>query len=1237
MFLKLRKVLIFLVAIAIFNGGFLAMFANPQKAKAEPNSSCQNKNSYYPQAPDLAKGQIQITPTKNSAGQVNLNWKIIVSDPSVLQSPSYFELIMYRSEGTSQLTQYTEPDNGGQYMNRSLSSFSGTKITGNYTDTKVTAEKTYNYQIQIHMVLSSEPIDVCSPVSSIILSSTTPVDNTVPPCPTDIQMQPKIGTASITWKWAWPAKPDAKPTFKIMRSNRAGNGQYEVVTDNDGSNTDMKADVSVDPDFGGDFKVVAVVNGKESTGCTVIPFNMAAGTENQWEMDCGLTTNVFSSISLSWWVGQTLCGVIQGLGFLSQWLIDGLFKGVFDAYNHSNINGLALTTNIFTIPKAYAATSDNPTLSNAFINNPSVNSWSWVIGIWKFVLTLTDLFLVVILLFLGIVNILHIQYDTYAIKKMLPLLIIGVILANFSLLIMRMLIDSSNILTNSFMDGSPGTMVHDLITATKFGKATDHGFFTGFKDGWSAVGILLLGVIFAFFVTAAFLILGVMFYIRYAAILLLGIAAPLAFVAMAFPPTQSLFKQWWSWATKFIYMKPIAMFLLYVALRIKLGSPSDPNGGAITSLVGWFIIVILVYFAIIIPWKLGGAVMSAWGGAMGSIFGTKKGGWARKPVEDWANKKKDIAKGALATRFGNTRLGQFLDRGRKFDDMRLEDYKTRRENQMSDRAAEIKARDERFERTTHEANRTKSRLETRENLNMNTILNGGEAEALKEEEIDLVNAKGDVEQTLANAERGVREGRGHGQNLREAEVARAKSQVDIEKEERDEDIKEGILNNLTAAQISEITGLNIADSTPINVKSRYLEQANRLNLVKERASKRATQDVQIVAERDSRNNNDLRQTMQELLDANRGIDSTYNLDGTLTAPGTTERVSWTQARESAEQLRYRATTAEGAERTRLEAAAQYFDQQAETFQAANATYDATMVTDLDNAAINHEAQANAAEATLRAANPAATAQEIAQVRAPHEARADQAMNASRLIRTRLGQQIDYQNYLTNNLAGRRQKIINPDIADEIHTQVISNPAPSLYQDILDNRPVGSGEARTNQQGIYHVLNGRMNEVDEAGARAAMIQIGAIHDVMKTARHGDSKGLNQIEGFMQVMAGAGRPNFKVTAARRAMGSMNPTLQENMHREALRQAGIPPGAHPSATWAALPPAQQDAALQGLNFEQLDLKTQANSGQRDFVDRFMDQLEADEGLSLGASAGTRSARTRPVDPRRFIENQP
>lgn len=256
----------------------------------------------------------------------------------------------------------------------------------------------------------------------------------------------------------------------------------------------------------------------------------------------------------------------------------------------------------------------------------------WVINIWKVVLGLANMALVVVLVFLAAINILHIQYDTYAIKKTLPILIIGVLLADFSLLIIRMLLDFSNILTMLFSnDQTPAEFAKMLISGAQTAMNKPE---IGTAQG---LGILFIWFLFSLLVMVAFFILGFLFYIRYVVIVACAIVAPLAFIAMAFPPTQSFFKQWWGWLTKFIFMKPIVFFMLWLAFQIR-------TKGGMEGITGWMIMGFLIIAAVIIPFKLGGSVMDMWGKAGKWITGTKAGGYIRKPIDNFIQGKKDAWK-----------------------------------------------------------------------------------------------------------------------------------------------------------------------------------------------------------------------------------------------------------------------------------------------------------------------------------------------------------------------------------------------------------------------------------------------------------------------------------------------------------------------------------------------------------------------------------------------------------------
>lgn len=324
----------------------------------------------------------------------------------------------------------------------------------------------------------------------------------------------------------------------------------------------------------------------------------------------------------------------------------------------------------------------------------------WVIASWKVVLGLANMALVVVLAFLAAVNVLHIQYDTYAIKKILPILIIGVLLADFSLLIIRMLLDFSNIVTLLFTNNqTPADFAKNLIicanNAMSTGSSTSAATIGGLNckpmDFGAAsgqeLGILFIWFLFSLLVMVAFFILGFMFYIRYVVIIVCAIAAPLAFIAMAFPPTQSFFKQWWGWLMKFIFMKPIAFFFLWIAFQVK-------QSEAMGSITGWMIMAFLIIAAVIVPFKLGGAVMGAWGKAGQWLTGTKAGGYIRKPIDNFIQSKKDAWKeraNLAAEKY--LRIGDYgLARNRQKHALTMERLKSERERVGNEEQVKLRAK-----------------------------------------------------------------------------------------------------------------------------------------------------------------------------------------------------------------------------------------------------------------------------------------------------------------------------------------------------------------------------------------------------------------------------------------------------------------------------------------------------------------------------------------------------------------
>ena len=213
--------------------------------------------------------------------------------------------------------------------------------------------------------------------------------------------------------------------------------------------------------------------------------------------------------------------------------------------------------------------------------------------IWKVLLSFVDYFVALFLIAIAFTNILRIQIDTYTIKKTLPSLIIGVILANLSWFICMGFIEVATLITNGFIqlvnDQTGSTMSWFFqLEQTAGGAAADivksaGGLFGASTSGGAAWGggiiIITLAALSGggciLFLFSVLLILAPLVFLTIVQFLLLGrviflsflvISSPLAFLAMGFPATQKLFQKWWGEFTKWIFMYPIMFILIMLAL-----------------------------------------------------------------------------------------------------------------------------------------------------------------------------------------------------------------------------------------------------------------------------------------------------------------------------------------------------------------------------------------------------------------------------------------------------------------------------------------------------------------------------------------------------------------------------------------------------------------------------------------------------------------------------------------------
>lgn len=321
--------------------------------------------------------------------------------------------------------------------------------------------------------------------------------------------------------------------------------------------------------------------------------------------------------------GKISCGCKDGFWDIKKAVCDTMCWGV---------NAMADAVHWSTDTFLFASIKDDKTSSTpkglaGDFSTPHPDDKKWIFTIWNFSLNLVNAFLIAVLIFLAFVNILRIQIDTYAIKKILPMLVLGVIFANFSMLICRAIIDFSDMLTKAFA-GDLNKITTNLIGA--LGVPLLKGDLTSTISGFPVIGSLVAGsidivkVILAALITiiifgAVFVgtfILAFLLWIRIPIVSILVAFSPLAFIAMTFPITQKYFTMWWGQFLNWVFMLPVIMLLFrIVSLFDFMNNQFD--------FAAYVVALIIIYIAIQVPFKMGGAVMASW-----STFGKKLAGGA---------------------------------------------------------------------------------------------------------------------------------------------------------------------------------------------------------------------------------------------------------------------------------------------------------------------------------------------------------------------------------------------------------------------------------------------------------------------------------------------------------------------------------------------------------------------------------------------------------------------------------
>jgi ribosomal protein L12E/L44/L45/RPP1/RPP2 len=281
-----------------------------------------------------------------------------------------------------------------------------------------------------------------------------------------------------------------------------------------------------------------------------------------------------------------------------------------------------------------------------------------ILHLWQVVLAIVNIAAILGLIFIAIVNILRINIETYNIRRLLPALILAIILANFSHLISRIMIDFAQVLTNFFIQ--PNAVFEQAINGWTVSQAFGFGAGKSAVAGAPAIagasaviGIvtaivlgLTAGLGFLLIIVAAFilimipsllvLILALLCYVRLYIIWFLVILSPIAFFGLMFEPMKGIWSFWWGWFTKWLFLAPVGFFFLRLAVEVgeasgsSIGAATGPGttgtagaGESIAKFATWIFGLGMVFMAMYVPFSWGQNVFNALKGvaARGAALG----------------------------------------------------------------------------------------------------------------------------------------------------------------------------------------------------------------------------------------------------------------------------------------------------------------------------------------------------------------------------------------------------------------------------------------------------------------------------------------------------------------------------------------------------------------------------------------------------------------------------------------
>ncbi|MFA4930249.1 MAG: type IV secretion system protein [Patescibacteria group bacterium] len=248
---------------------------------------------------------------------------------------------------------------------------------------------------------------------------------------------------------------------------------------------------------------------------------------------------------------------------------------------------------------------------------------------WGYAIFFVNIIAIFVLIAIALANALRLNIETYAIKKTLPALIAGFIIANFSLLLCKALLDVGDLMIVELNTIFGGDIINKVLNTT-IGidlSGTNTNMLNAFIDRFSSTDLntivlavnnigdeaelaelkliinLLIAAFFYSLPCLAIIVLAFVSIIRNIILYILIVLAPLGIILLFFPPSKAIGEKWLNYFLTWNFILPIIFFILGLST---IFSPTvDVNDNDFTqTIVSYMSGIFVLLFAIFIPLSL---------------------------------------------------------------------------------------------------------------------------------------------------------------------------------------------------------------------------------------------------------------------------------------------------------------------------------------------------------------------------------------------------------------------------------------------------------------------------------------------------------------------------------------------------------------------------------------------------------------------------------------------------------